>query len=118
VSLTPRLRHRVDIHELSTSVNSNGDTVEEWSVLYHGLAAEVLTGPGREGRLANTTIGETDLRVTMRWFAGLTYAHRVVFNGKAYGIVEMLTDRTGLREHWLKLKEDKDYVPLSSSSSS
>ena len=118
MSLTGRLRHRVDVHRLTVSVDSDGSTVEEWGVLFSGLAAEVLTGPGREAVMANTPIGETDLRVALRWFPGLKYEDRVVWQDKAYNILEMLVDRTATREYRLRLKEMQDYEPLVASSSS
>lgn len=117
MSLTGRLRHRVDVYRVSVSVDSDGNAEESWVVLHRALAAEILTGPGREGVSAATVVGETDLRATLRYFPGLDYADRVVYAGKGYSIVELLTDRVGSREYRLRLKEVQDFVEIASSSS-
>lgn len=117
MSLTGRLRHRVDVYRSSVSLDSDGNTVEGWAVVYRAIAAEVLTGPGREGVAAATVIGETDMRATLRYFPGLEYADRIVYAGRGYSIVELLTDRTGSREYRLRLKEVQDFVEIASSSS-
>lgn len=117
MNLTSRLRHRVDVLRSSVSMDSDGNTVEDWAVVYRALAAEVLTGPGREGTAAGTLMGETDIRVTLRWFPGLGYADRLAWEGAVYSIVEILTDKTSRVDYRLRAKREHDYDPLSSSSS-
>jgi head-tail adaptor len=98
-------------------MDSDGNTVEDWAVVYRALAAEVLTGPGREGTAAGTLLGETDIRVTLRWFPELGYADRLVWDGSVYSLVEILTDKTARADYRLRAKKEHDYLPISSSSS-
>lgn len=110
-----RYRHRIAIQERVESQDSEtGDITSVWASLSIGsssssqelddVPAEVLTGPGREFQAANAKQSETDVRVNMHWFHGLTTAHRVVWQDQPYDITSIETDATGRREYRLRCK--------------
>jgi SPP1 family predicted phage head-tail adaptor len=104
--LTQRLRHRITFQRQVEAQNqTNGDTLITWADVFADVAAEVLTGPGREFIESSTKQAETDARITLRWMPGIDQSMRVVWDGKFYDITGMETDRTGRREHRLKCKE-------------
>lgn len=116
MSLSARLRHRIAIERRTESMDSEGNVTEVWAPLeiessssstssfaLSSIPAEVLTGPGREGIAAAKVISETDARITLRWFPGLDYADRIVWDGNNYGIVEITTDATGRKEYRLRV---------------
>lgn len=115
MSLTARLRHRVEIQERIESQDSEtGDVTHEWVPLQIGSSsssqpalhpAEVFTGAGREFNGAGAKQAETDARMTLRWFPGLDYAHRIVWQSKNYDITSIETDVTGRKEYRLRCKE-------------
>lgn len=114
--LAYRLRHRVALEELIT-VKAPGGRVETWQSLaldsdtvFDAVPAEVLTGPGREV-VASGAPQETGVaRVTIRWFPisdERLGRCRVVWNGRAYRIESVETDRTARQEWRLKTVADK-----------
>lgn len=118
MSLASRLRHRVSIERRTNTLDSEGNLQVSWEVVeisssstsavpLLSVPAEVLTGPGREVAGAGTISPETDARVCLRWFPGLTYEDRVVWDGRIFGITEITTDASGRREYRLRLKESK-----------
>jgi head-tail adaptor len=121
MSLAARLRHRVRIEErVEVQDSETGDVSWTWVPLALALStstsstsssdgavsvpAEVLTGPGRETFAAGTKQAEADARMTLRWFPGLTAAHRIVWQSTPYDIVSIETDATGRREYRLRVK--------------
>lgn len=68
----------------------------------NSVAAEVLTGPGKEAVAAGTTRAESAARINLRWFPGLTEKMRIVWNGSNYNIHSIELDETGRREYRLK----------------
>jgi SPP1 family predicted phage head-tail adaptor len=104
--LAQRLRHRVDIDEQIEEVASSGEPLGfVWQNWLANVPAEVLTGPGREFSAANAKQAETTARITLRWFAGLTQAHRIRWDGHVYAITGLETDATG-RMEWRVVCED------------
>lgn len=104
-----RLRHRVAIEEqVKTQSPKTGGVSVDWQTVTIGgvpmssVPAEVLTGPGREFRQSATTQADYDLRVNMRWFAGLKRSWRIVWDGQPYNIVGFETDATGRRDYFIK----------------
>lgn len=111
--LSHRLRHRVEIQEQAETQNpTTGDITYTWQTVYldsdtplDSVPAEVLTGPGREFAGADTKQAETDARINLRWFEGLTQKMRILWDGRTYDITGMETDITGRREWRLRCKE-------------
>lgn len=103
--LTQRLRHRVTFQDQKEDQAPNGDTLITWVDFLTDVAAEVLTGPGREFIESGTKQAETDARITTRWFPGLEQRMRVAWDGRFYNITGMETDRTGRREWRLRCVE-------------
>lgn len=99
-----RLRHRVLIEQAThvQDVATGADEVS-WTTFLSNVPAEVLTGPGREFDSADAKQAETAARITLRWFPGLDYTMRVVWEGDVYDITSIDTDPTGRIEYRLRL---------------
>lgn len=99
-----RLRHRVLIEQASHAqdIVTGADEVS-WTTFLADVPAEVLTGPGREFDSADSKQSETAARITLRWFPGLEYTMRVVWEGNVYDITSIDTDPTGRIEYRLRL---------------
>lgn len=97
--LTQRLRHRVTLQQQVQQQDSNTGAVEvAWADAYFNVAAEVLTGPGREGLQGAAKTAETTLRVTLRYLPGIDESMRLIWDGRAYDIASIEYDRTARRE--------------------
>lgn len=111
--LAQRLRHRVTVQHSAIIRNmTTGSTTTSWTTFWadsntpvENWPAEVLTGPGREPYASGAKQAETDARITMRWFPGLTQKMRIVFEGQVYEIIGIEKDRTGRREYRLQCKQ-------------
>lgn len=108
-----RYRHRIHIQQPVDQQNATtGVITRTWSTVYldsdtplDALAAEVLTGPGRELHAAGTKLAETTARIRFRWFEGLDPTMRIQWGGKVFDILSIETDSTGRREYWLNCKD-------------
>lgn len=108
---TQRLRHRVAFESPTVTQDQYGGESIEWvtasldsNTLLSSVPAECLTGPGREAIQSNSKYAEDDLRVNCRWFPGLDYDWRIVWEGKNYDITSIETDVSGRREYRLRCK--------------
>jgi SPP1 family predicted phage head-tail adaptor len=63
-----------------------------------GIAAQVLTGPGREFRAAGGEQAETAARINLRYIPGIEQSMRVLWDGLIYNIRSIEFDATGRRE--------------------
>lgn len=102
--LGSRLRHRVDIEEL-TSDNSatNGAVVETWATVRTSdepdlFPAEIVPLSGREYIAAASVQAGVNTRITIRRRDGLKASMRVVHGSDYYDIRAILPDPT-LRHH-------------------
>lgn len=108
-----RYRHRVEFQERIQEQDSETGAISyAWAtvVLEDGTEldaypAEVLTGPGREFSAAAAKQAETDARINLPWFPGLSAAWRLVWEGRNYDITGIELDRTARREYRLRCKE-------------
>lgn len=99
-----RLRHRILIERPVHAQNATTGADEvTWETFVANVPAEVLTGPGREFDSADSKQSETAARITLRWFPGLEYTMRVVWEGNVYDITSIDTDPTGRIEYRLRL---------------
>lgn len=97
-----RYRHRIEIQQRQESRGATGEVLLTWANAFPafvgGIPAEVLTGPGREFRAANSEIGEITARINFRGVIGVTQQMRVLWRGVAYNIGSVEQDATGVRE--------------------
>lgn len=113
--LAHRLRHRVHIQQpIKTQDPQSGGDLIEWQTLMlsvkplNKLAAEVLTGAGRELFAADAKQAETSARINFRWFPidlSLLYQCRILWDGRTYDIQSVETDITGRQEWRLRCKD-------------
>ena len=105
--LSYRLRHRVAVQEnIPTQDPASGEMLPSWgnvvidsSTELDAVPAEVLLGPGKEFAGEGATQAQIDARINLRWFAGLTQAMRILWDGRIFNIESIETDLTG-REEW------------------
>jgi head-tail adaptor len=111
VTLSARLRHRVEFQAQVVTQDSDGETDLTWStaevdgLLLDCVPAEVLTGPGREFFAADSKRAQAVARITVRWFPGLSAAWRVVWEGRTFNIESIETDATARRDLRLRCSE-------------
>jgi len=91
-----KLRHRIDIQELTYAVDSNtGARVANWvSVLDRNEPASIVPLSGKEFIAAQSVQAGISTRVTIRKRDGLKPAMRIVHNGTFYNILAILPDPT------------------------
>lgn len=94
VTLTHRLRHRIDVQTATMSRDSNGDVVKSWATVFAAVPAEVLEGPGSEA-LANGQVNSTvAARITIRYRAGISHGQRILWKGVVYHLETTYRDAT------------------------
>lgn len=105
--LAYRLRHRVTFQRQENTRDPNtGARNTAWvtALLADGtslqdVAAEVLTGPGRQKMAAGAQQETAALRVNCRYFEGLEPTWRIIWQGRVYPIIGMPEmDATAARE--------------------
>ena len=91
-----RLRHRIDIQELTYVIDSNtGARVASWtSILTKSEPASIVPLSGREFIAAQAVQAGVSTRITIRKLDGLKPAMRIVHNGTFYNILAILPDPT------------------------
>lgn len=109
-SLAFRLRHRVDIEEFSTSMDSEtGAVTEAWaSILADGsplIPAEIYPMSGREFVAAQSVQAGVTTKIVIRHIAGVLPSMRVIHGSKKYNIRAVLPDPT-LARHITLMCED------------
>lgn len=108
-----KYRHRVGIQEpVDAQDATTGVITRTWATVsldsdtpLDSVPASVMTGPGRELHAAGTKLAETSARISLRWFAGLTEAMRIVWDGRVFDILSIETDETARREYRLRVKD-------------
>ncbi len=96
------MRERVTPQSKSVTRNSIGEEVVTWTDLVtstpdHAVWAEVTPLRGREFFAANSEQYACDIRIRMRYLAALQREHRIVWNGEAYDITQIID--VGARHH-------------------
>ena len=95
----PRLRHRVDIQNFTTTQDSNtGAITEGWTDYDTDVPAEVWPLSGREFVAAQAVQAGVTTRITIRYQDGILPRMRVLHDGETYNIQAVLPDPT-LRRH-------------------
>lgn len=111
--LTHRLRHRVTFQQKERVQDpATLEMMDTWAsaqmqdgTALENVAAEVLTGAGREYIAAQGEQSETTARINLRWFSGLQTDWRILWDGRVFNIRGAVTDATGRRE-WRLSCED------------
>ena len=97
-----RLQSKVSIQQRAAGATTLGQARQEWANVATDLWAEILPLRGRELFAAGQEQQAADVRITLRWRAGITGAMRVVSGGVAYDIVGAPINVKGLNE-WMEL---------------
>lgn len=98
-------RHSITIQEpVRTQDTTTGVSSVEWSKVRQCFA-EVLTGPGKEYMQAGAVQSDTDARISIDWFSGLTQKMRILWDGRVYNIKTFTTDRTARRHYFIEATE-------------
>jgi SPP1 family predicted phage head-tail adaptor len=99
------LRHRVTFQSLSRTLDSAGDTVEEW-VDDFTVWASVEPLSAREFVASQAVQSQVTARITIRYRAGIVATQRILFRGKVYNIAGTLADKdSGLEYLTLPVSE-------------
>lgn len=69
-------RHQIEIQERVNEQNSYGEAVDTWPTVERWVWASTKPMTGRELLQAQTIVAEATVKVTCRWFDGLTPAKR------------------------------------------
>ena len=80
-----RLRHRVDLQQLSPSLNSMGEESETWTT-YSTVSADVQPISGTERLAVQQAQADMTHKVTMRYRKGLTVEHRILHKSRVLNI--------------------------------
>lgn len=98
MTFSNRLRHRVDIEQYTSIIDSNyGGETQTWTVFADNVAAEILSVSGREFFAAQEQQNGVNYKITIRYLAGVIPKMRVNHNGIIYSINAVLPDSTGRR---------------------
>lgn len=97
-----RLQQKVSIQQRTAGVSAHGQALQQWADVATGLWAEILPIRGRELFAAGQEQGLADVRITLRWRAGVTSAMRILHGSTPYEIVGEPINVRGLNE-WLEL---------------
>jgi len=93
-----RLRHRVDVEDLVTSQDSDGNIVEGWMTFASHVPAEIVALSARELIAAQAVQSRVSNRITLRTLPGLLARMRIVHRGVVYNIEGVIPDpASGIR---------------------
>jgi SPP1 family predicted phage head-tail adaptor len=81
-----QLRHKIRIEVPVQVKQPNGSVKITWS-LYREVFANIETLKGFERQVATASWPASDVKIGMRYVAGLLPTMRVVYNGKSYSIL-------------------------------
>jgi SPP1 family predicted phage head-tail adaptor len=98
MSLTQRLRHRIDIDAPGGVQDpDSGEVTTGWAPFAVDVPAEVVPLSGREFIQSEAGQHEVTARMTIRYMPGVEPTMRVRFDGDTYSISAVLPDPTGRR---------------------
>jgi len=102
-----RFRHRVTIQEpVNTQDSETGAVTVVWSDVKTNEPAEALAGPGSESVMSASMQADTEARISVRWFPGLSQKMRVLWDGRTYNIKTFTTDRTGRKFYFIECGDE------------
>ena len=98
MTFSNKLRHRVDIEQYTSVIDSNyGGETQTWTVLADNVAAEILSVSGREFFAGQEQQNGVNYKITIRYIAGILPKMRVNQGNTMYNITAVLPDSTGKR---------------------
>lgn len=84
-----KLKHRITIQAATETRNDTGDVLKSWATFADRWASiEPLTG--RELMKAQQVSSEVTHKVTIRYLAGVTPQHRILFGSRVFNINSVL----------------------------
>lgn len=100
------LRHKVELQRATQATGTLGQASRTWSRL-DDVWAKIETLTGREAEQARKTFADAKIKITMRYYAGLTSEDRVRFGTRIFpiGLVDNVEERN--REHVLYCTEER-----------
>ena len=101
-----QLNNKVAFQRSTQVQDSIGDVSYEWATFRESFA-KVEPLVGREYFAAQSGVGESQAKVTCRWFDGLTQTDRVVIRGQAWDITSIQNIKYGNREMLLYIKRNR-----------
>lgn len=94
-----KLDRLIQLQAFTTERDSGGGVISEWRNVGQPLAAEKLSEASREFRSAAATRIRLNYLFRVRYRAGITEKHRLIYNGRACDIVSV--EEEGRREFLL-----------------
>lgn len=91
------LRHKVRLEVPVQVKQPNGSVKTTWE-LYANPWANIETLKGFERQVATTSWPASDVKISMRYVAGLLPTMRVVYNGRSYSILGIADDEERHRD--------------------
>lgn len=82
-----KLRHRITFQTRSVSQDAYGGQVDTWTDAVTNVAAAIEPLSVRELMVAQAAQNETRLKVSTRYFAGLTPAMRITYGSRIFNIL-------------------------------
>lgn len=85
--LAQRLRHSITLQQQSTSMDSYGSNTAGWSTFAANVRAGIEPIGGTEATRNGQNVAEQNVRIVMRWRAGVVAQMRVVWGTKIYTVL-------------------------------
>lgn len=101
-----KLRHRIEIQEAIETTDEYGQVQQTWqTVATRWGGVEPLSG--REAAHSKQVHQDTIHEVTLRYYAGLTAKHRLVYDGRQHEIISVTNKSKINHEHIVLCKEGR-----------
>lgn len=101
--IAQELNTKIELQRRTITEDAYGEQIETWNKLAD-IFAKVEPLVGREYIGGGAEASEVKLKVTIRYYPGLTMSDRVVIRGEAFDIVDAQNIRFRNREHLLYCK--------------
>ena len=83
------LRHRITVQAATSSRNATGEPVAAWAAV--GVRwGQILPLSGREATPGSQVEGRNTVRITIRYYPGLTAEHRLTHDGRIFEILSVI----------------------------
>lgn len=99
-----KLRHRITIQQVAETQDETGALVSDWST-FAEVWGSVEPLRGRELFMAHEQQARMDVRIRLRYLAGITAKMRVLFGSHTYQIVSVINPEMRNREMQLMVWE-------------
>lgn len=102
-----KLRHRVSLQSATTVNDSYGQPTRTWAT-YATVWALVEPVSGEESTLAMQLQGGTTHKITIRYRAGVSVGHRILYGTRIFNISAPPRDEEE-RKIWLEIDAEENY---------